>query len=58
MKGKKSAPDEVPAGTNPYPIYPDIDRPARPAKRGEVSEGELEQQVDIVNPDPDSLDRG
>jgi hypothetical protein len=46
---------ETEESTNLYPIYPDIDGKI-PA--GRLSEDELIQENDIINPDPDSLDRG
>lgn len=66
MKDKKTAksPRAVAAtvdragSTAPFPIYPDIDRRVPPARAGRPSEAELEQDVDRLNPDPDSLDRG
>lgn len=58
MKEHKSNPAEETDGTNLFPIYPDIDKPVRPEKDGKVTEEQLEREVDMINPDPDSLDRG
>ncbi|MDR0954845.1 MAG: hypothetical protein LBM20_05635 [Rikenellaceae bacterium] len=44
--------------SNPYSIYPDIDQPISVGRSGQVTDEELTQEVDQINPDPDSLDRG
>ena len=60
MKEKMKNPTEGVDNTNPYPIYPDIDRPIEPtvAHSTRVTEEEITQEVDTINPDPNSLDRG
>ncbi|MDL2230445.1 hypothetical protein LJB87_01475 [Alistipes sp. OttesenSCG-928-L06] len=59
MKEKKNVSEAV-DNTNPFPIYPDIENGIDPAEAsdGLVSDAELTQQTDTVNPDPNSLDRG
>ena len=52
---------ETQENTNPFPIHPDLDVPpicAGTGKDGKVGECELVQEVEMINPDPNSLDRG
>jgi hypothetical protein len=58
MEKKTNYPTESFETTNPYSIYPDIDQPIPAGRSGQVTDEELTQEVDRVNPDPDSLDRG
>ena len=46
---------ETEEGTAPYLIYPDIDGKI---SAGTASESEMVQENELLNPDPDSLDRG
>ena len=59
MKEKKT-PTEGVDNTNPFPIYPDIESRIDPADAHDniVSDAELAQQTEMINPDPNSLDRG
>ncbi len=55
---KKPRPAGTFCRTNPRPDKSAAQRPIAPKKGGKVTLRELEQQVDRINPDPDSLDRG
>lgn len=52
--------DELDNNTNLYPIYPEMYDPVSPevVRSEEVEDEELTQQVNRINPDPNSLDRG
>jgi len=60
MKEETRKSVETAENTNPFPIAPDVDVLIDPveAKDGKVSDCELAQEVEMINPDPNSLDRG
>ena len=60
MKEEMKKSVETEENTNPFPIDPDLDICIDPAakKDGKVSDCELAQEVETINPDPNSLDRG
>jgi len=51
---------EFEENTNPFPIHPDLDAGIDPADAHDdiVSDAQLTQEVEMINPDPNSLDRG
>ena len=61
MKEENRKSVETEENTNPFSIHPDLDVPpmcASKGKDGQVGECELTQEVEMINPDPNSLDRG
>jgi hypothetical protein len=56
--GRKSI--ETEENTNIFPIYPDWDGPliSTGKWKGQLSDQELAREIDTLNPDPNSLDRG